>query len=129
MRGRKSKSCSLNPCPLVQSRPLLSPPFFIPPSLSPQGYSFVAPSVIFSENAISDAIFSSTSAQPGTANGAHPGPKLKVNPGTNLTSIFQDDKRPGDIALMNKIKSPFTDKYELLNEDGFLGWLNFKFML
>lgn len=87
--------------------------------------------MIFSENAISDAIFESGGIHPGAANGVHPGaangarpgPKLKANPGQNLSSIFQDDKRPGDITLMNKIKSPFTDKYELLNEDGFLGEL------
>ena len=77
-----------------------------------QGYSFVAPSVIFSENAISDAIFESNGAQ---------SKQKPVNPGVNLASVFQDDKRPGDISLIDRIKSPFTEKYELLHEDGFLG--------
>ena len=82
----------------------------------------MAPSVIFGENAISDAIFESSGAHPGTSNGALPGNKHKANPGANLASIFQDDKRPGDIAVMKTISnSPFTNKYELLNKDGFLG--------
>ena len=68
----------------------------------------MAPSVIFSENAISDAIFES-------------GAKSKATVANTVASIFQDDKRPGDIALIDRIKSSFTEKYELLNEDGFLG--------
>ena len=78
--------------------------------------------MIFSENAISDAIFQSKDGNPGIkSNGTHPGSKLKTNSPGSLASIFQDDKRPGDISLLHRIKSPFTDKYELLNEDGFLG--------
>ena len=73
----------------------------------------MAPSVIFSENAISDAIFET---------GA--GAKSKAGVANSVASIFQDDKRPGDIALIDRIKSPFAEKYELLNEDGFLGWWN-----